>query len=54
MEEQRDIIKQIIDDLIYASYKTNRQLRPDIPAKDWRLVFSNAQAMEIRLISESN
>jgi hypothetical protein len=40
---------ELINELIYRGYKYNRQRWPDIPVKDWRCVFANAEAMERRL-----
>jgi hypothetical protein len=52
--EQMDKLKEFIDELIYRSYKYNRQRSPEIPAEKWKTIFQNATEMENRLQSESN
>lgn len=43
---------EIVDELIYRSYRYNRLRTPDIKPEQWKAVFSNVDAMEDRLQKE--
>lgn len=43
---------EIVDELIYRSYRYNRLRRLDISPEKWKVVFSNVDAMEDRLQKE--
>lgn len=44
---------QIIDELTYISYATNRDLAPEVSVERWeKHVYQNARAMEVRYQAE--
>ncbi len=45
-------IGQVIDELTYSCYKHNRERAPDITPEQWKVVFSNVDAMERKLQEE--
>jgi hypothetical protein len=42
-------IPQIIDYLTYCSYRFNRLNSPDISPERWSKIFSNVEAMEVKI-----
>jgi hypothetical protein len=44
----------LIDELTYRSYKYNRERSPEIPARQWKVLFTNADIFEQKLQIEKD
>lgn len=45
--------EEIVDHLIYMSYRHNRKLTPEITPDQWALLFGQTAAMEARFQQET-
>ena len=44
--------RALMDEIIYASYKHNREIAPEIPPRAWAQILPNVPAMERRYLAE--
>lgn len=49
-----EAVHELSKSLVYKSYRYNRRSHPEIPYKDWGLIFDNVAALEAKLRAERN